>query len=72
MLIPELFHADEEYRQLCADVTAALSRRSLPFAACGMCDGAADAAILSLILGDLLLAKYDPRISLSEEGGGGR
>ncbi len=29
-------------------------------------------SILSLILGDLLLAKYDPRISLSEEGGGGR
>ena len=29
-------------------------------------------SILALILGDLLLAKYDPRISLSEEGGGGR
>ena len=29
-------------------------------------------SILSLILGDLLLAKYDPRISLSKEGGGGR
>lgn len=29
-------------------------------------------SILSLILGDLLLAKYDPRISLSQEGGGGR
>ena len=29
-------------------------------------------AIISLILGDLLLAKYDPRISLSSEGGGGR
>jgi oligopeptide transport system permease protein len=29
-------------------------------------------AILSLILGDLLLAKYDPRISLTSEGGGGR
>jgi oligopeptide transport system permease protein len=29
-------------------------------------------SIISLILGDLLLAKYDPRISLSEEGGGGR
>ena len=29
-------------------------------------------SILSLILGDLLLAKYDPRISLSMEGGGGR
>ncbi len=28
--------------------------------------------IISVILGDLLLAKYDPRISLSEEGGGGR
>ena len=29
-------------------------------------------SILSLILGDLLLAKYDPRISLSDERGGGR
>ncbi len=29
-------------------------------------------SIISLILGDLLLAKYDPRISLSSEGGGGR
>lgn len=29
-------------------------------------------SILSVILGDLLLAKVDPRISLSEEGGGGR
>lgn len=29
-------------------------------------------SIISLILGDLLLAKYDPRISLSEERGGGR
>ena len=29
-------------------------------------------SIFALILGDLLLAKYDPRISLSSEGGGGR
>lgn len=29
-------------------------------------------SILAVILGDLLLAKYDPRISLSGEGGGGR
>ena len=29
-------------------------------------------SILSIILGDLLLAQYDPRISLSDEGGGGR
>ena len=29
-------------------------------------------SIISVILGDLLLAKYDPRISLSEERGGGR
>lgn len=29
-------------------------------------------SIISLILGDLLLAKYDPRISLSKEKGGGR
>ena len=29
-------------------------------------------SIISIILGDLLLAAYDPRISLSDEGGGGR
>lgn len=29
-------------------------------------------SLISIILGDLLLAKCDPRISLSEEGGGGR
>ena len=29
-------------------------------------------SILAVILGDVLLAKYDPRISLSSEGGGGR
>lgn len=29
-------------------------------------------SIISLILGDLLLTKYDPRISLSEDKGGGR
>ncbi|MBQ6451842.1 MAG: ABC transporter permease [Solobacterium sp.] len=29
-------------------------------------------SIISLILGDLLLTKYDPRISLSEDAGGGR
>ena len=29
-------------------------------------------SIISVILGDLLLAKYDPRISLSSSKGGGR
>ena len=29
-------------------------------------------SLISLILGDVLMAKYDPRISLSSEGGGGR
>ena len=29
-------------------------------------------SIISVILGDLLLAEYDPRISLSKEKGGGR
>lgn len=28
--------------------------------------------IIAIIAGDLLLAKFDPRISLSSEGGGGR
>jgi hypothetical protein len=29
-------------------------------------------SILSQILGDLLMAKYDPRISLNADKGGGR
>ena len=29
-------------------------------------------SLISVILGDLLLAKYDPRISLSSDKGGGR
>ena len=31
-----------------------------------------EVTVLSLILGDVLLAKYDPRISLNADKGGGR
>ena len=50
MLIPAAFSADREYRQLQADIASALGARSLPFAACGLCDGAAEGLMLSLLL----------------------
>lgn len=49
MLIRACFEADREYRQLLADLRAGFDGRSFPFAACGLCDGAADALMLSLL-----------------------
>ncbi len=49
MLIKACFEAEREYLQLRDDLRAALGRRSLPFAACGLCDGAADGLMLSLL-----------------------
>ena len=48
MLIREAFLADKEYRQLFADLKNVLGTRALPFVACGLCDGAADALMASL------------------------
>ena len=49
MLIPSCFGADGEYRQLCRDLAAAFKDHTLPFAASGLCDGAADALTISLL-----------------------
>ena len=49
MLIREAFLADKEYRQLFADLKSALGARALPFVACGLCDGASDALMASLL-----------------------
>ena len=48
MLIREAFLADKEYRQLFDDLKNALGARALPFVACGLCDGAADALMATL------------------------
>ena len=49
MLIGAAFSGDREYRQLRADLGAALGARSLPFAACGLCDGAAEGLMHTLL-----------------------
>ena len=50
MLIPGLLSCEREYGQLAGDLARAMRARSLPFAACGLCDGAADAVLASLAL----------------------
>ena len=49
MLISSCLRADSEYRQLCSDLSKAFRDRSLPFAACGLCEGASDALMLALL-----------------------
>ena len=49
MLISSCLRTDGEYRQLASDLSGAFRDRSLPFAACGLCDGAADALMLALL-----------------------
>ncbi|MBQ9778433.1 MAG: hypothetical protein IJW22_05855, partial [Clostridia bacterium] len=49
MLISSCFEGDREYRQLCEDIKSSLGGRALPFAACGLCDGAADGISVSLL-----------------------
>ncbi|MBR6728444.1 MAG: transcription-repair coupling factor, partial [Clostridia bacterium] len=66
MLIPYCFRADGEYRQLLGDLTAALRDRSLPFATGGLCDGAADGLMLSL-LDDLRAARRGAALCLLSE-----
>lgn len=50
MLILSAIRADGEYRQLKDDLSRAFVGKSLPFAASGLCDGAANAAVLALLL----------------------
>ncbi len=49
MLIPACFESEREYRQLRDDLKAALGKRALPFVACGLCEGAADGLVASLL-----------------------
>ncbi len=49
MLIADCLRADGEYRQLLSDLKKAFRDRSLPFAAGGLCDGAAEGLILALL-----------------------
>ncbi len=49
MLISSCLRTDSEYRQLAQDFLAATKDRSLPFVACGLCDGAADALVATLL-----------------------
>ncbi len=52
MLIPQALRAETEYKALVADLTEAFRGRSLPFAVCGLCEGASD-AMLAALLNDL-------------------
>ena len=49
-LIADCLRTDGEYRQLCVELQKACDRdSSLPFAASGLCEGAADALLLALL-----------------------
>ncbi|MBE6603589.1 MAG: transcription-repair coupling factor [Ruminococcaceae bacterium] len=48
MLIPQAIRAEAEYRALTDDLARALRTRSLPFAVCGLCEGASDAMLAAL------------------------
>ncbi len=64
MLTRACFEADREYCQLRDDLAAALGRRALPFAACGLCDGAADGLLASLLCS---LTERGPALCLLSE-----
>ncbi len=49
MLLNTCLHHDGEYRQLRDELSASFTARSLPYVACGLCDGAADALIATLL-----------------------
>ena len=48
MLIGDVIRAEGEYRALLGDLTRAFKGRSLPFAVCGLCEGASDAMLATL------------------------
>ena len=49
MLTLSAIRADGEYRQLKDDLSRAFVGKTLPFAASGLCEGAANAAVLALL-----------------------
>jgi len=48
MLIKDIVRAEPEYRALVGDLARAFRGRSLPFAVCGLCEGASDAMLAAL------------------------
>ncbi len=66
MLIPACFHAEREYTALRDDIAAALGTRSLPFAVSGLCDGATDGLIATLLC-DLRGSSKAPALLLLPE-----
>ncbi len=48
MLIKDTIRREAEYRSLVSDLTRAMRTRSLPFAVCGLCEGASDAMLAAL------------------------
>ncbi len=49
MIVRECMRAEGEYRQLLSELRRAFADRALPFAAGGLCQGASDALLLSLL-----------------------
>ena len=67
MLIPEVLRGEGEYRALAEDISRALGGRSLPFAVAGLCDGAADALLCTLLTDTREKRKGAALVLLSEE-----
>ncbi|MBR7181181.1 MAG: transcription-repair coupling factor [Clostridia bacterium] len=66
MLLASCIRADVEYRQLVGELSASFGGRALPVVACGLCDGAAD-ALLATLLTDLRDSKNGPALCLMAE-----
>ncbi len=67
MLIPSALTGEREYKQLAEDLARAARGRALPFAACGLCDGAADAVLAALVLDGRARGRGAVLVVLSEE-----
>ncbi len=66
MLISAAIRAENEYREMLADLSRAFRDRSLPFAVCGLCDGAAD-ALLTALIEDLSSKRQGPALIILPE-----
>ena len=66
MLILDAIRTEGEYRGLVGDLATAFGGRSLPYAVCGLCDGAAD-ALLAALLADLQKPKNGAALLLLSE-----
>ena len=72
MLTLSAIRADGEYRQLKDDLSRAFVGKTLPFAASGLCEGAANAAVLALLqdLRGKYRGAFRRRIRAGGDGGG--